>query len=259
MDERILAVDIGNTHAHFGFVDKGKVSEHWSVPTSSLNDSLSDWSWVNRLESISFAGCCYCSVAPSVNQMFEKRLGQVVDKIHHLNCNNVRGISISYPKPSEIGQDRLANAVAAIALFGSPAVVIDMGTAVTFDIISAQGKYKGGIIAPGMNLMTRYLNEKTELLPLLPPEPVKNLTSMIGRSTREAMQVGCTFGYSGMIESMLHRLIDEMKEKEKVNEIRVIFTGGDAPYLRSALLEEYRYEPDLTLTGLAIEWQLHHF
>lgn len=256
MKDIILAVDIGNTHAHFGLVIEDVVTEHWSVPTSSLNDSLSDWSWTNRLQSRSFAGCCYCSVAPSVNDMFELRLGKIVDKIHHLNCNNLRGISISYPKPSEIGQDRLANSVAAIARFGAPAIVIDMGTAVTFDIISAEGKYQGGIIAPGMNLMTRYLNEKTELLPLLPPIPVKQLKSMIGKSTKEAMQVGCTFGYSGMIESMLYKLIEEMKSMQCVDQISVVLTGGDAQYLSESILDKYDYDPNLTLSGLAIEWQL---
>ena len=87
--ESFLAVDIGNTHAHFGIINQRKILDQWSVPTSSLGDDLSLWSWQDKLKGKKLSGCCYCSVAPSVNKVFERHLSKIVKKIHHLNCRNI--------------------------------------------------------------------------------------------------------------------------------------------------------------------------
>lgn len=252
--ESFLAVDIGNTHAHFGIINQRKILDQWSVPTSSLGDDLSLWSWQDKLKGKKLSGCCYCSVAPSVNKVFERHLSKIVKKIHHLNCRNIKGIKIQYPKPEEIGQDRLANAVAAKNLYGCPAIVIDMGTAVTFDILSAEGYYEGGIIAPGLSLMTHYLNEKTELLPKIPASEIEVPASVIGKSTVAAMKVGCGLGYAGMIESMLKAVLEELRNSSQ-EEVSVTLTGGDAGKLLQSNLRVYDYEKSLTLLGLAIEFE----
>jgi type III pantothenate kinase len=119
------------------------------------------------------------------------------------------GLPITYPQPGEIGQDRLANAAGAHALVGSPAVVIDLGTAVTFDIMTRAGGYEGGIIAPGPALMTRYLHERTAQLPL-----VEDLTSplerVIGRSTSEAMRIGAMLGFAGLVQTCLDAVLADL-------------------------------------------------
>ena len=250
---KVLTVDIGNTHAHFGVIEDHIVLEQWSVPTSSLGDEMSDWSWTDRLHGRSFSGCSYCSVAPSVNRCFEAKIIKFVERIHHLNCRNLKKIKINYPKPEEIGQDRLANAVAAKTMFGTPAVVIDLGTAVTFDIVSASGSYDGGIIAPGLSLMTRYLHEKTELLPLLPAGDLTPCNTTIGKSTTEAMQIGCTLGYSGMIQFMLEKVLNELTSYSP-EKAHVIMTGGDAGKLMDSHFKDFIYLPNLTVLGLYIEF-----
>src|SRR5207253_775696 len=120
-----------------------------------------------------------------------------------LNAKTVRGIGVDYPKPKTIGSDRLANAVAARQRFGAPAVVVDFGTAVTFDVIDRRGNYVGGIIAPGLAAMTGYLHEKTALLPRI---EIRETSSVVGKSTEEAMLVGAVHGYRGLVRELIGRL-----------------------------------------------------
>src|SRR4029079_17632037 len=116
------------------------------------------------------------------------------------------GVGIDYPRPNTIGADRLANAVAARHHFGAPVVVVDFGTAVTFDVVHRSGKYVGGIIAPGLAAMTDYLHEKTALLPRIKIREVKGI---IGKSTREATLIGTVHGYRGLI----HGLVSELRKE----------------------------------------------
>lgn len=140
-----------------------------------------------------------------------------------LGPDTLPGLPLAYPSPREIGPDRLANAVSAFYDFPLPAVVIDMGTAVTFDIVTAQGGYEGGIIAPGVGLMTRYLHQQTALLPQL-QEPL-SFGNAIGKSTREAMSIGCVVGFRGSIRALLQEVADELTRRgERLRSL--IFTGG---------------------------------
>ena len=127
--------------------------------------------------------------------------------VFQLTCDKKLGVPIGYPRPAEIGQDRLANAAGAHALFGTPAIVIDMGTAVTFDIVTKTHGYEGGIIAPGVEVMRRYLHEQTALLPKL--DDSLQIDRAIGQSTIEAMRIGTVIGFGGMIQALLDGVLAE--------------------------------------------------
>ena len=120
-------------------------------------------------------------------------------------------MGIDYPRPETIGADRLANATAATALYGSPAVVVDFGTAVTFDVISADRKYIGGVIAPGLNAMTDYLHKRTALLPRV---TLREPRRAVGRSTAEAMRSGAVYGYRGLVAEILRQVVKEILQRK---------------------------------------------
>jgi len=164
-------------------------------------------------------------------------------------------VPITYPNPAEIGQDRLANAAAAHALGGSPAVVIDSGTAVTLDIVTSQGGYEGGIIAPGLELTRRYLHERTAQLPMLDDSLV--IDSVIGKSTMEAMRIGTVIGFPGLIQALLDAVLIELVAREETT-AHLFVTGGNALFLQDRLRPKVQYVPDLTLRGLSAAYRLNH-
>jgi type III pantothenate kinase len=156
------------------------------------------------------------------------------------------GVGIDYPKPKTIGADRLANATAAAALYGIPAIVVDFGTAVTFDVISAAGVYVGGVIAPGLNAMTDYLHQRTALLPRVKlREPLK----AIGRTTAEAMRSGAVHGYRGLVAEILRQILAEIPSKARTH---LIATGGDARLIAGSTELFSAVDPTLTLEGLRL-------
>lgn len=168
-------------------------------------------------------------------------------KTLQLSPYTLRGVGIDYPKPETIGPDRLANAVAVRHHFGAPAVVVDFGTAVTFDVVDGKGRYAGGIIAPGLDVMTDYLHDKTALLPKI---KIREVTAVIGKSTEEAMLIGAVRGYRGLIRE----LISELKIKLKSRRLPVVATGGYAKLIASRMPEITAVEPMLTLEGLRLVW-----
>jgi len=155
------------------------------------------------------------------------------------------GVGIEYPRPQSIGADRLANAASAVAACGAPVIVVDFGTAVTFDIISRHARYVGGVIAPGLEVMTDYLYQRTALLPKIDLlEPVR----AIGKSTRAAMLAGAVYGYRGLVKQILVEIKSEMGPPAA----RVIATGGYAKLIAAKLPEIEKVHPNLTLEGLRI-------
>src|SRR5207247_10885949 len=134
------------------------------------------------------------------------------------------GVGIDYPRPETIGPDRLANSVAVKHHFGAPAIVVDFGTAVTFDVVNREGSYVGGIIAPGLAAMTEYLHEKTALLPKI---KIREIKRVIGKSTQEAMLIGAVHGYRGLVRALLQ----ELKRELGVRRLPVIATGGHGQLL----------------------------
>jgi type III pantothenate kinase len=173
---------------------------------------------------------------------FRKRGTRVLQISAKLNL----GVGVKYPKPKTIGADRLANAAAAFAAFGAPVVVVDFGTAVSFDIISGEGDYVGGVIAPGLEAMTDYLHQRTALLPrisLLEPP------GAIGKSTKHAMLAGAVYGYRGLVRQILKEI---GKELGIPLNLPVVATGGYAALIGAGLPEIKMVQDNLTLDGLRI-------
>ena len=245
----ILLFDIGNTNTHLGLADGRRVLKQMDIPTAAWRNGGAAARVKRFIGRAKIDGAALCSVVPRATP-FVKRFVRAAWKLDtlELNAKTIRGVGIDYPKPESIGPDRLANAVAAKARFGAPVVVVDFGTAVTFDVVNAKGNYVGGIIAPGLAAMTTYLHEKTALLPKI---EIREIKSAIGRSTEEAMLVGAVHGYRGLVRE----LIMELKRELRVNKLPVVATGGYAKLIAAKLPEISDVEPDLTLEGLRLVWQ----
>lgn len=251
---RTLLVDNSNTRTKFALAD-GDLIGTWrsTIPTAeisplSLKSSLGEVDWDSSIIS---------SVVPEKAALLRTHLG---DKpCHQLNHQSKLPIEIDYPKPQQIGADRLANAVGAHALYGSPCIVLDFGTAVTFDVIAsamdilanqksddvkAMPCYQGGVIAPGLASMTEGLAKRTALLPHI---TLQEPDCAIGKSTEQAMLSGAIHGYRGLVREILGKIRGEL-----CREPQVIATGGDAPLITRGLKEIHHLAPDLTLEGLRI-------
>ena len=160
------------------------------------------------------------SVVPAKNSAILKAAGET--DVLWLDRKLKLGVEIDYPKPQSIGADRLANAAAVTALYGYPAVVVDFGTAVTFDIVSGRRAYIGGVIAPGLEAMTNFLYQRTALLPKL---SLKEPRRAIGKSTIQAMLSGAVFGYRGLVREILAQIRAEQFPSRRRG-IHVVATGG---------------------------------
>jgi type III pantothenate kinase len=244
----LLLFDIGNTNTHLGLADNRRVVKQTDIPTAAWFSGralplVKKFAGKNNLE-----GAALCSVVPRATPLVAGAVrAQWKLAALELTPKTLRGVGIDYPKPETIGPDRLANAVAARSEFGAPVVVLDFGTAVTFDVIDRKGNYVGGIIAPGLAAMTDYLHEKTALLPRIKIREFKNA---VGKSTEEAMLVGAVHGYRGLVRE----LIMELKRELKTKHLPVVATGGYARLIAARLPEIARVEPDLTLEGLRLVW-----
>jgi len=242
----IVLFDIGNTNTHLGLANSRRVVRQADVPTAAWFNGtarklVARFAAGSRLE-----GSALCSVVPRATPLVRK-------VFQHLPCleltpKTLRGVGIDYPNPNSIGPDRLANAAAARHRVGAPVVVVDFGTAVTFDVVDQAGNYVGGIITPGLAAMTDYLHEKTALLPRIRIHEVK---SPIGKSTEQAMLVGAVHGYRGLIRE----LIMELKRELNVHRLPVVATGGYAQLIASKLPEITAVDPLLTLEGLRLVWE----
>ena len=247
----ILLLDIGNTNTHLGLANARRVVKQAVMPTAAWLDGTAARLAARFVGRARLKGAALCSVVPSVTSV----VCQVVRRLWHLQCleltvETLRGVGIDYPRPRSIGPDRLANVVAARARFGAPVVVVDFGTAVTFDVVDGAGNYTGGIIAPGLAAMTDYLHEKTALLPRI---RIREVRSPIGKSTEQAMLVGAVHGYRGLVRE----LIGELKRELKARRLPVVATGGYARLIAANLPEITRVDPLLTLEGLRLVWQAH--
>ena len=231
-----LLIDNSNTLTKFALDVGGALSE-WRgvIPTSDLSET----SIQNTLHSQNFERVTLCSVVPDASALMEVTFDQ---PIHHISHHSKMPITIDYPNPSKIGADRLANASAAILGRQGPAIVIDFGTAVTFDVISKAGSYLGGVIAPGTASLRDYLHQKTALLPAIQLEEPQ---SAIGRSTEEAMQVGAVIGYRGLIREILNEV-----RRELGGEPKIFATGGDAELIGKGINDIDIIDQDLTMKGI---------
>ena len=231
-----LVIDVGNSSVKFGIFDAGKIKKEWSFRTERL------FHW-NPDRSIADLPVVISSVVPDADVFLKKLFKKAI----FVNAKNIKGIKIKFKKKSEIGADRLVDALAAKELYGSPAIVIDFGTATTFDLISKKGEYLGGAIAPGIGLSKNVLHTATAKLPLIEIKPPK---SIIGNSTVEAMRSGLVYGYASLVEGMISRFKKKIGSRAKV-----IATGGYAKLIAKYARGIDIIDMDLTLKGLDLIWQ----
>jgi type III pantothenate kinase len=235
-----LLINLNNTSTKFALADEEKLIDRRVVPTKSV--SLS--SIKRALRGWKFDRVLLGSVVPKKTEVFRRLFrNQMKEVSPKLNL----GIGISYPEPSKIGADRLANTVAVTARYGSPAIVVDFGTAVTFDIVSERGSYQGGVIGPGLAAMTEYLHQRTALLPRIGLEELVEPPSAIGKTTRLAMIAGAVHGYRGLVRQILSEVVRELNGK-----VHIVATGSYADLIAAKLPELQIVDPDLTLEGLRI-------
>lgn len=248
----ILLLDIGNTHCHAGIATPRRIVAHTDIPTAALLEGNAAPGLASLIGTRRLSAAVLCSVVPSATvhaQALLKNEFGVIPLI--LTHQTLRGVGIDYPRPETIGPDRLANALAARHLRPPPIVVVDFGTAVTFDIVDRNSRYIGGIIAPGLAAMTDYLHEKTALLPRI---RIRDIKSAIGRSTEEAMLVGAVHGYRGLVRELIHTLRLELEARH----LPVVATGGYAKLMARGVREITSVRPNLTLEGLRLLWREHH-
>jgi type III pantothenate kinase len=244
----ILLFDIGNTHTHLGLANPRRVVRQTDIPTAAWFKRDAAEPVARFLGGEMPEGVAFCSVVPRATP----RVWRFVTAQWHLHpleltATTVQGIGVDYPKPETIGPDRLANAVAARHYFGTPVVVLDFGTALTFDVVNQHGNYVGGVIAPGLSAMTEYLHEKTALLPRI---TMRDVDAAIGRSTEQAMLIGAVHGYRGLVREV----IAELKCELKCRRLPVVATGGCAKLMAVKLTEITAVRPLLTLEGLRLVW-----
>ncbi len=235
-----LLVDISNSYTKFAFASTTRISSPVRIATDKLSSRL----FGRFLTRQKVRRVVVSSVVPGKNSAVSSAAGKI--GVLWLNSTLNLGVGIDYPKPKSIGADRLANAAAVTTLYGCPAIVVDFGTAVTFDIVSDRCNYIGGVIAPGLEAMTNFLYQRTALLPKL---SLKEPRRAIGRSTIDAMLSGAIFGYRGLVREIIARVRSEQFPRRKVH---IVATGGYARLIAAQLPEISAVRPHLTLEGLRV-------
>ena len=235
-----LLIDNSNTRTKFALGDAhGLHAWRAWLPTAEVSaEALGQ-----LLAGVRFHGALFASVVPAKAAVLRAFLDPR-GPVHALSAASQLGIGLDYPVPEQIGADRLANSIAVTARHRTPAIVIDFGTAVTFDVVSAAPAYCGGVIAPGLGAMSDYLTRRTALLPTV---DLTDPAHAIGKSTTEAMLAGAVFGYRGLVREILARLREEIAGTPVV-----VATGGDAALIARGLPEIDHLDPDLTLDGLRL-------
>ena len=227
-----LLIDNSNTRTKFVLsTPEALLKERRMIPTREVSEERLD----DALKGLHYDA----AVVPRVADVLRNWLTR---PSHFLSCDSRLGVGIDYPSPRQIGADRLANAAGAVAYYGYPCIVVDFGTAVTFDVIGPERTYLGGAIAPGLASMGDYLARNTALLPAIEPHEPKHA---IGTSTVEAMHSGAVYGYRGMVKEILAKLEEEMGKRPTV-----VATGGDAALIARGVPRIDHVDPDITLNGL---------
>lgn len=252
----LLAVDIGNTNITIGVFNGSKLKATWRVATGvhrMPDEYASLMLHLFEHEGIAVSqitDAILCSVVPPVAGVFEEMCRRYLKVTPVLVEAGIKtGVRISMDNPREVGADRIVNAVAAHQLYGGAVIVIDLGTATTFDAVSKEGDYLGGAIAPGIAIATEALFSRTAVLPRV---ELTHPNRAIGRNTVAAMQSGIVFGYAGLIEGIVTRIKQELGDKAKV-----VATGGYAGLLARETPAIDEVNPDLTLIGLRLIYDMN--
>ncbi|GAA4869845.1 type III pantothenate kinase [Paenibacillus vulneris] len=250
----ILAVDVGNTNIVLGLYEGDQLLHHWRLSTnrSSTTDEYGMMIYNlfqhSGLELDQIEGIIISSVVPPLMFVLEQLCSKYLKKTPLIVGPGIKtGLNVRYENPREVGADRIANAVAAIELYGAPCIVVDFGTATTFDYIDASGQYIGGAVAPGVGISTEALYQRAAKLPRI--ELVKP-KSVVGRNTVASMQAGIIYGFAGQVDGIVGRIREEHNAQAKV-----IATGEMAELIASESRTIEKVNPLLTLQGLQMIYQ----
>jgi type III pantothenate kinase len=250
----LLAIDVGNTQTHIGMFRGTDLVENFRLATwrettaDELASILANLLELRGLRLRDVDGAIVSSVVPPLAREYERLSERDLDGALVVVGPGVRsGMAIRIENPSELGTDRLVNAVAAYDHVGGPCVVVDFGTALNYDAVSGAGEYLGGIIAPGVEISMEALTERAAKLPKVSLDPP---AEVIGRSTHAAIRSGVVYGFAGQVDGVVGRLREQLGE-----ETRAIATGGLARSIVPHCEEIDEVDDELTLTGLRLIWE----
>ena len=256
----LLTVDVGNTNTVLGVFDGDQIVEHWRINTDPdrtadeiavlLRGLLEHSSLVKDTD---VSGIALCSTVPSVlhemREMCRRYYGDIPSLIIEPGVRT--GVSVRMDNPKEVGSDRIMNTVAAVHLYGGPAIVVNFGTSTNFDAASAKGEFVGGALAPGIEISVDALTRRAaQLLKVELTRP----HHVIGKNTVEALQSGIIFGFAGQVEGITRRMAAELAPDDPES-VTVIATGGLAPLVLDEVSVIDAYEPWLTLIGLRLVFE----
>ncbi|MCG6922023.1 MAG: type III pantothenate kinase [Acidobacteria bacterium] len=250
----LLTVDLGNTNTVLGVFEGSELRVHWRL-TTRREQTADEYGVLVRnlfasstLEPAQITGVALASVVPPLTPVLVELSRQYLGHEPLVVEPGVKtGMPILYEPPADVGADRILNGVAAFATFGGPVVVLDFGTATTFDVITKRGEYAGGVICPGIGVSADALFQRAARLPRV---DIRDPGAVIGRSTVTSMQSGLYYGYAAMCEGVIGRIRDELGEP-----VSVVATGGLAETLAVEIPSIEAVDPVLTLSGLRLIWE----
>ena len=250
----LLTIDVGNTNTVLGVFEGASLLAHWRL-TTRREQTADEYGILVRnlfatssLDPARVDAVALASVVPPLTPVLVELARQYLGQEALVIGPGVKtGMPILYEPPGDVGADRIVNGVAAFAAYGGPVIVVDFGTATTFDVITRRGEYVGGVICPGIGISADALFQRAARLPRV---DVRNPGRVVGRSTVGSIQSGLYFGYGAMCEGLIARIRAELGEPA-----RVVATGGLAETLATEIPSIEAVDPVLTLTGLRLIWE----
>lgn len=248
----LFAIDVGNTNITIGLFDGKKLVNKFRMITQTDRTSdeygvfLGEWLFVNHMKPADITDVIISSVVPNIMHSLTSGIIKYFNVTPVIVAPGIKtGINVSIPNPKELGADRLVDAVAAYEIYGGPIIVIDFGTATTHDLVLGDGTFYAGVTSPGIRLAANALWRGTAKLPEV---EIKKVDTILGRDTVSSMQAGIYYGYIGQTEYIIKKL----KKDSKLDNIKVVATGGLGKLISEATDQIDIYDPELTLHGLRI-------